>query len=135
MITAAMNPDLTTARAQKLRVEIADDSARHEIYRLRHAVYAAELHQHAVNESLTLRDDLDAVNTYITVRRGNEMLGFISVTPPSHGRFSIDKYLRRDSLPFAVDARVFEVRLLTVVPGSRHSVVAEIGRASCRERV
>jgi histidinol-phosphate/aromatic aminotransferase/cobyric acid decarboxylase-like protein/N-acyl-L-homoserine lactone synthetase len=114
------------ASITKLRVEVADEAQRQEVYRLRHDVYAAELGQHAVNGAGLLRDDLDAGNIYITVRRGREMLGFISVTPPWHGKYSLDKYLRRDQLPFAVDGGVFEVRLLTVVPRRRHSPVAAL---------
>lgn len=52
------------------------------------------------------------------------LLGFVSITPPSAGTYSLDKYLDRASLPFECDSRVFEVRLLTVPRGRRGRAAA-----------
>src|SRR5439155_7199861 len=53
-----------------------------------------------------------------------EIAGFISITPPTAERYSIDKYARREQLPFPVDAGLFEVRLLTVTRPDRGSELA-----------
>ena len=45
-------------RHQTLSISLATDSDRNAIYRLRHAVYAAELGQHQQNPEGTLRDSL-----------------------------------------------------------------------------
>jgi histidinol-phosphate/aromatic aminotransferase/cobyric acid decarboxylase-like protein len=54
------------------------------------------------------------------------MAGFISITPPSAGLYSIDKYLRRDQIPFALDDRTYEIRILTVVPEHRGGIAAAL---------
>jgi histidinol-phosphate/aromatic aminotransferase/cobyric acid decarboxylase-like protein/GNAT superfamily N-acetyltransferase len=99
---------------------------RAEIYRMRHAVYAAELHQHPVNAAGELRDALDAFNIYLAAREPatGAIAGFVSITPPGHGKYSIDKYLSRDELPFACDDGLYEVRLLTVAPAYRRGPLA-----------
>ena len=51
------------------------------------------------------------------------MAGFVSITPPGFGRYSIDKYVSRDELPFACDGKVFEVRILTVAKPYRGTPV------------
>ncbi len=98
---------------------LADAEDREEIYRLRHEIYARELGQHAVNATGTLRDQLDAVNVYLTARCGGEITGFVSLTPPRAPSFSVDKYFARPALPFAFDDQLYEVRLLTVLQPHR----------------
>lgn len=98
----------------RLSVEVAGRAEREEIYRLRHDVYARELGQYAENEERRLMDLLDEVNVYLVVKDGEEILGHVSVTPPGAHGYSLDKYLRREDLPFPVDAKSYEVRLLTV---------------------
>lgn len=102
-----------------LSLAVADARDREAIYRLRHEVYALEIHQHAANADARLEDDLDRWNTYLVARDGDEIAGFVSLTPPGSPKFSIDKYFSRSSLPFAVDTRTYEVRLLTVMPKYR----------------
>lgn len=97
---------------------------RETIYRLRHDVYATELGQHAQNAQGVLRDPLDEFNEYIVASVRGEIAGFVSITPPGHGRYSIDKYLRRDELPFACDDGLYEVRLLTVAQQFRNTPIA-----------
>ena len=85
-------------------------------------MYARELRQHPPNDEGRLEDALDGHNVYLVARRGGrdgEMLGFVSITPPSAPRFSLDKYVARERLPFPIDAKTFEVRLLTVVASHR----------------
>src|SRR5688572_29025470 len=108
-----MNPTLTAARAcsdaavprssSRLRLALASPADRQEIARLRHDVYASELRQHPPNDEGRLQDTLDGHNVYLVARRGGrdgEMLGFVSITPPSAPRFSLDKYVGRERLPF-----------------------------------
>lgn len=49
-----------------------------------------------------LSDALDEGKIYITARI---LAGFISITPPGLGDYSIEKYLRRDELPIRLDDR------------------------------
>ncbi|MCW1884814.1 GNAT family N-acetyltransferase [Luteolibacter flavescens] len=102
----------------------ADGKTRGQIHRARHRVYALELGQHPPNAEERLTDALDAVNRYFAATCGDELAGFVSVTPPGEAGYSIDKYFRRDELPFEVGDDVFEIRLLTVMPGHRRSDLA-----------
>lgn len=104
----------------KLRIALAGGNDRDTIYRLRHDVFARELAQHGENADGRLIDSLDEFNTYLTASLGEEIAGFISVTPPG-ARYSIDKYLSRDELPFLVDDWLYELRLLAVMPPHRGS--------------
>jgi len=105
---------------------MANESQREQIRRLRHAVYAVELRQHAENNRGELSDDLDRFNVQIAASRGDSLLGFITITPPEGGRFSIDKYFARSEIPFELDDRAFEIRLLTVPTDRRGSTLAAL---------
>lgn len=118
MVSAVKSPTDAT-----LQVKIADPADLRRIYRARHDVYALELQQHAPNPRSELTDALDAHNVYLCVNRGDELAGFVSITSPG-GRYSIDKYLSRDQVPLLFDDRLFEVRLLTVLPERRGRIVA-----------
>src|SRR5439155_470755 len=98
----------------RIQVALATESERRMIYEVRHEIYAAEMAQHTRNDRGWLNDSLDEFNTYITATVGNELAGFISVTPPAGGAYSIDKYLQRSQLPFDFDDKLYEVRILTV---------------------
>ena len=100
-------------------LELADAEDREQIFRLRHEIYARELGQHSTNQAGTLRDQLDAVNIYLTARCGGEIAGFVSITPPGAPSFSVDKYFSRAALPFNFDDKLYEVRLLTVLQPHR----------------
>lgn len=110
--------------APRLTARLAGEPDREIIYRLRHDVFARELGQHPVNVAGRLTDALDAFNTYVVICAGDRIVGFVSITPPGSPSFSIDKYLRRDQLPFPVDDRLYEVRLLTVPESSRRTLLA-----------
>ena len=105
--------------SRSIRIAPADKRDLERIHRLRHAVYAAELGQHPENPAGELRDGLDGFNHYIAAREGDDLTGCISLTPPDGPAYSIDKYLPRSALPFPVDDRLWEIRLLTVREGSR----------------
>lgn len=116
-------------QAGRLRVRLGDERDRDAIYRLRHAVYAQELGQHPESAEGRLSDALDGHNLYLVAERGDALEGFISITPPGHRGglgdpgYSLEKYVARGDLPFALDDRAFEVRLLTVpspARGTRH---------------
>jgi len=98
----------------RFEIALATEADRPAIYRLRHEVYAREIGQHAVNAQGSLTDALDDANLYLVARCGDEVAGFISLTPPEAGKYSIDKYFERCGLPFTVDDGLYEVRLLTV---------------------
>jgi len=108
--------------SNKLRISLASAHERETIYRLRHEVFARELAQHAENAEQRLSDALDEFNIYITASVDDDIAGFISITPPGSS-YSIDKYLSRDELPFPVDDRLYELRLLAVIPPHRGSQI------------
>lgn len=109
---------------RNLQVRKATTTDRDWIHDLRHRVFAEELGQHSSNRSGRLRDNLDGHNVYLVVASGEDRAGFISVTPPWVGRYSLDKYVTRTDFPLLDDEPVFEVRILTVEPRWRHSGVA-----------
>jgi histidinol-phosphate/aromatic aminotransferase/cobyric acid decarboxylase-like protein/GNAT superfamily N-acetyltransferase len=111
---------------ERLTLRVARPTDRLPIYRLRHAVYAQEIGQHPVCPSGQLSDALDQKNVYLVAQRGNELCGFISITPPRAGTFSLSKYFPNPPFPFAVDDTTYEVRLLTVHPAYRGSQVATL---------
>lgn len=110
----------------EIQIRIGDQTDRQTIYRMRHAVYATELSQHSENQDLSLTDSLDEFNVYIVAKVENQVVGFISITPPDKNTYSIDKYLSRDSLPFAIDDGTFEIRILTIDKSSRGSRIATL---------
>lgn len=103
----------------RILIRLANPEDRDIIYEHRHSVYALELGQHAANVEGRLTDPLDAYNVYVAALLDGEVVGFISITPPGHPRYSIDKYLARVELPFVFDATLYEVRLLTILPRYR----------------
>ncbi|WP_328472205.1 aminotransferase class I/II-fold pyridoxal phosphate-dependent enzyme [Actinoplanes sp. NBC_00393] len=92
------------------------------IFRLRHAVYAEELGQHEPNAAARLSDALDGLGVvYLVATCGDTPIGFVSITPPWAGRWSLDKYLSRTDLPVLDEPDVFEIRILTVDPAWRRT--------------
>ncbi len=113
-----MTPD------KRIEISIASNTDRENIYHLRHDVFSSELMQHSENELKILRDKLDDFNTYLTAKIDNQIVGFISITPPDENNYSIDKYFNRADLPFNVDDDLYEMRILTVVKAHRGKPVA-----------
>ena len=111
---------------KEFRLALATDDDRQEIYRLRHEIYARELGQHPCNDTGFLTDTVDAYNLYLAAWQGEALVGFISITPPGCGRYSVEKYLPRAQLPFACDDGLFEIRLLTVVREKRGRELAAL---------
>jgi len=111
-------------------VRIASDADREWIYQLRHEVYARELGQHPCNAAGALCDELDETNVYVVAACGTERIGFVSITPPWVGRYSVEKYLHADEYALIEDPasgeRPFEVRILTVHPQWRGSPAAPL---------
>jgi histidinol-phosphate/aromatic aminotransferase/cobyric acid decarboxylase-like protein len=108
----------------QLTVRMATERDREVIYRLRHEVYARELAQYSTNPAGRLTDSLDAFNHYIVAADRDRIVGFVSVTPPGGSGYSIDKYFKREELPFPVDDKLYEIRLLTVPHASRRTFLA-----------
>jgi histidinol-phosphate/aromatic aminotransferase/cobyric acid decarboxylase-like protein len=98
----------------RIIVRIATPGDREEIYRLRHEVYARELGQHALNNVGALHDPLDEFNLYLVASLNGTLAGFVSITPPGCGSYSVDKYLCRENFPELACEALYEVRLLTV---------------------
>ncbi|MFH1024814.1 MAG: histidinol-phosphate transaminase [Planctomycetota bacterium] len=119
-------PSITIRPPIKIRIALADPSVRDAIYRLRHDVYSRELGQHPANSDGKLTDALDAFNIYITATLQGKLAGFVSVTPPGGSGYSLDKYLPRMELPFTVDERTYEIRILTIPPDFRNRVLAPL---------
>jgi histidinol-phosphate/aromatic aminotransferase/cobyric acid decarboxylase-like protein len=116
-----------------MRIAFATETDRNSIYYLRHAVYATELAQHESNAEERLSDPLDQYNKYIVATIGSEIVGFISITPPGNGSYSVDKYFSRKDLPFHSDSTIYEVRLLTVPVHRRgHSIALLLMYAAFR---
>jgi len=120
-VSAANHMPPATRRLVIRQAEAAD---REQIYRIRHDVFAAELGQYTVNPTGRLTDALDAFNHYLVVADGERIVGFVSITPPGSPSYSLDKYFKRAELPFPVDDRFYEVRLLTVPQPKRRSLLA-----------
>jgi hypothetical protein len=114
----------TVARASRIIIRSANAEDREEIYRLRHEVYARELGQHQANASGRLSDALDEFNVYLVASLNGVIAGFISITPPEGGHFSVDKYIRREEFEPLRDGNFHEVRLLTVINGYRGREIA-----------
>ena len=110
--------------ADRLTVRLGTDRDRETIYRLRHEVYARELGQYSTNTAGRLTDALDAFNHYLVISDGDRIVGFVSITPPGGRSYSIDKYFKREELPFPVNDRLYEIRLLTVPQDARRSLLA-----------
>ena len=111
-------------RQQPCELSLADTTDREQIYQLRFDIYSRELHQHPANSEGCLRDELDKWNEYIVAKEGDRLVGFVSITPPTAPRFSIDKYFLRDELPLQPRETTYEVRLLTVIGPRRGSDLA-----------
>ena len=80
----------TLSKGPRIQIRLATAHDREVIYRLRHRVYAQELHQHAENAAGRLTDALDAFNLYLVAALGEEIVGFISITPPGRSFFCAD---------------------------------------------
>lgn len=89
------------------------DPDRDRIYRARHEVYAEELGQYEPNDRGALTDPTDAYNVYVAARRGDELEGFVAITPPGR-RKAMERLGVR---PLRADSH--ELRLLTVLRGTR----------------
>ena len=123
-LTTLTSTDIGSSNPGKVTIALATDKERRIIYQARHNIYARELAQHPENARGQLSDPLDAFNVYLTASVGSELVGFISITPPTGKGYSIDKYLKRDQLPFSFDEKLYEVRLLTVRKPHRGRQVA-----------
>jgi histidinol-phosphate/aromatic aminotransferase/cobyric acid decarboxylase-like protein len=110
----------------KLAVGMASDADLPLIFKLRHQVYASELGQHPENTLGEIRDPVDEYNLYLTVKKNHRLVGFLSITPPGSPRFSIEKYLDRGEHPEFDWHSLHEVRLLTVCPEVRNSLIASL---------
>jgi histidinol-phosphate/aromatic aminotransferase/cobyric acid decarboxylase-like protein/GNAT superfamily N-acetyltransferase len=119
-------PRIETPAEGRIHLRTATEQDRQSIYRLRHDVYARELRQHVPNPAGALQDKLDDWNVYLVGKIAGHIAGFVSITPPGPIGYSIDKYVNREALPFALDDRSFEIRLLTVLKPHRGRELATL---------
>lgn len=117
---------MITIRSENYILSAAYSKEREQIYKARHAVYAGELQQHQTNDAGELRDELDDFNHYIVAKQREEIVGFISITPPSSPKYSVDKYFDRSGIPYEFDDRLYEIRLLTVMEPKRNGSLAHL---------
>ena len=111
----------------RYRVRLGSPADRDWIYSLRYEVYADELNQHPGNPTGRLRDALDDDGAvYLVATWDDAPVGFVSVTPPWAGRWSLDKYVSRADLPVLDSPGVFEVRILTVASPWRRTPLAAL---------
>ena len=103
----------------RLVVRLEQPGDRPVVGRVRHDVYARELGQHEVNDSGSLTDALDPLVEYLVAERSGRIVGFVALTPPSAGRYSLEKYLPRHELPGPPSVGTWEVRLLTTTAAER----------------
>jgi histidinol-phosphate/aromatic aminotransferase/cobyric acid decarboxylase-like protein len=109
---------------QPVRITVADADERHAVYSLRHGVYCTELGQYAEQPDGSLPDSPDVESVYIVASRGDDLVGFVGVTPPQSPSFSTERHLQRQGVPLSRDQQTFEIRALTVDESARGSVVA-----------
>lgn len=107
------------------QIRVATDEDRIKIYQSRHNVYAVELEQHSTNADKLLTNYLDEFNIYVVALTGNALVGYVSITPPGQSGYSLDGYLPcRADWPFEVSNSLYEIRLLTVIPPHRGTLLA-----------
>ena len=121
-----MNLPAQPTPLRRFSISLADEQDRETIYAMRHEVYARELGQHVENDHGRITDKLDGINVYIVAKVGEEIAGFVSVTPPNEVGYSIDKYFSRNELPFRFDQELYETRILTVAKSWRSSRAAAL---------
>lgn len=109
---------------KRLVLLLASDDERMDVYRSRHDVYALELRQYESRPDGVLPDAENLDAQYIIASIDGEMAGFIGITPPGSPRFSVDRYMQRDEIPFAFDQGLYEIRALTVLKPFRGYLVA-----------
>lgn len=117
---------LESSETLRIVLSVATEEDHRTIYRLRHDVYARELGQHQPNNRGLLTDQLDGQNVYLAAKVEGRIAGFVSITLPGIGSYSMDKYIARRSLPFPFDDGLFEIRLLTVLKPYRGSELATL---------
>ncbi len=115
---------MATSFTSKFTLGVASEFNRKEIYKIRYDIYARELEQHSINFHNELKDDLDLHNHYIVAKHEENVIGFISITPPRSKTYSVDKYFPRSLIPYAFDEYLYEVRLLTIIQSKRKGFLA-----------
>jgi histidinol-phosphate/aromatic aminotransferase/cobyric acid decarboxylase-like protein len=115
---------MTDSDRKRLVLSVASDVDRMVVYRARHDVYATELGQYESRADGILPDRESLHATYIVASVDGAMVGFVGITPPDSQSFSVDRYLRRDEIPFAFDHLLYEIRALTVLKPFRGRLTA-----------
>lgn len=112
-------------RAPRVRLAVARPDQRVAIMQICAETYAAAPSAQSTTP-WDLAPVLDQQSVYLIATRGQEVLGFIGITPPTSPRYALESYLPRDQIPIAFDAHVYELRLLTVARAHQRSRLAAV---------
>jgi histidinol-phosphate/aromatic aminotransferase/cobyric acid decarboxylase-like protein/GNAT superfamily N-acetyltransferase len=115
-----------TAMPGPFTIRTATQSDQDGIFRLRHDVYAAELRQYPANEERRLADPDDSANVYLLALAGEELAGFVSLTPPQAPRYFVERYLDAQTARQVRAGSPYEIRALTVREKFRRTPVASL---------
>ncbi|GAA4607814.1 histidinol-phosphate/aromatic aminotransferase/cobyric acid decarboxylase-like protein [Actinoplanes octamycinicus] len=107
-------------------VRVATHQDRDEIFRLRHEVYAVELRQYPIDPRGRLDEPADSGNVHLLVLAGDELAGFVSLTPPSAPRYFVERYLNEAAARRVRADSPYEIRALTVRAKHRRGPVAAL---------
>jgi histidinol-phosphate/aromatic aminotransferase/cobyric acid decarboxylase-like protein len=98
----------------RIKISLAGAKDMGAVYRLRHEVYAEEIGQYTSTDDGILLDAPDLSCTYVIATLNDELVGMVGITPPESARYSVDKFLSREEVPFKFDETLYEIRALTV---------------------
>lgn len=113
---------MDTPATGRWRIKLADEEWEFEaIHRLNYRTFVEEIPQHHANADKRLVDRFHAENTYIIALDGRRLIGMLAVRGKRPFSLddkvaNLDQYLPPDSCPV-------EVRLLSVIPSARKSVL------------
>ena len=110
--------------ATAITLAMATEQDMDAILRIRHQFCATELDQHPEKKDGRLTDSLDAFNSYVVAKTGEDVAGFISITSPNSPFYSVDKYFSHDEIPVPFDDGLYELCILTVVETYRGGPIA-----------
>lgn len=105
-------------------IRVATPADQDVIFRLRHDVYASELEQYPANPEQRLVEPADSANVYVLALAGDELAGFIGLTPPQAPRYFVERYLDASTARQVRADSPYEIRALTVRESFRRTSVA-----------
>lgn len=92
-----------------------------QIFKINYQTFVEEIPQHEANNYGKLIDKFHSNNTYIIVKKESEVVGMLSIN--TNRPFSLDSKISQLESYLPSHSKLAEVRLLSVIPGSRHTFV------------